>query len=381
MLNFSPSVRDELKRFLSEGWDKSTNKINLYENIDVDSLGILMSIKDIKSRDFVQSGTGVQQITPILDKQADLFCDDVRRLLLYKRIIPRNILLDYLKTIIAFHLSLYIQKLIDILPKMVERGTKKVEDNWSIVLDVTDNYESQMALIASGDADKMNNGLYEYIKCTFQINAALRMLKLEKNNSSNLEAALSALINKRSDLEVYYQVQWDTLSATWDEDDLEIVNEFSGYEDSSFNRYIELLMRLRGNYQYRFHVQMIDNLSNKNNERGFMAQGRSKRHPRRFVLGTRLLETLTQINLVNTNSEMLSSRAVSIEELMLIFRERYGLVINGLDEQRFVDADLNTIEAFKENVAAFKNKLRQIGFYNDLSDAFILQKIRPRYEI
>ena len=51
------------------------------------------------------------------------------------------------------------------------------------------------------------------------------------------------------------------------------------------------------------------------------------------------------------------------------------------NEQRFENADLNTIEAFKENVEAFKNKLRQIGFYNDLSDAFILQKIRPRYEI
>ena len=66
---------------------------------------------------------------------------------------------------------------------------------------------------------------------------------------------------------------------------------------------------------------------------------------------------------------------------MQIFRERYGLIINGLNEQRFENADLNTIEAFKENVEAFKNKLRQIGFYNDLSDAFILQKIRPRYEI
>lgn len=381
MLNHSPSVRDELKKFLSEGWDKSTNKINLYENIDVDTLGILMLIKDIKSRDFVQSGTGVQNITPILEKQSSLFCDDVRRLLLYKRIIPRNVLLDYLKTIIAFHLSLYIQKLIDLLPKMVAQGTREIEDSWNIVLDVTDNYESQIALIASSDADKMNNGLYEYIKCTFQINAALRMLKLAKNNSANLEAALTALNTRRPDLEVYYQVQWDTLSATWDEDDREIVNEFSDYEDSSFNRYIELLMRLRGNYQYRFHVQMIDNLSNKNNERGFMAQGRSKRHPRRFVLGTRLLETLTQINLLDTSKNHLSSKAVSIEELMMLLRQRYGLVINGLDEKRFEDADLNTIEAFKENVAAFKNKLRQIGFYNDLSDAFILQKIRPRYEI
>ena len=381
MLNHSPNVRDELRKFLSEGWDKSTNKINLYEGIDVDSLGILMLIKDIKSGGFVQSSGGIQNVRPILDKQADLFCDDIKRLLLYKRIIPRNVLLDYLKIIIAFHLSLYIQKLIYLLPKMVKDGNQNVIDDWSIVLDVTDDNESKVAVVASSDSERMNNGLYEYIKSTFQINTALKMLKLDKTNSSNIDAALDALTNKRDDLERYYQVQWDNLSGNWDADDKELVNEFAVYDDSSYNNYIELLMRLRGNYQYRYHIQMIDNLSNKNNERGFMAQGRSKKNPRRFVLGTRLLEALTQLNLLESNNDTLTSKAVSIEELMQIFKDRYGLIINGLDDKRFEDADLNTIQAFKENVSAFKNKLRQIGFYNDLSDAFILQKIRPRYEI
>ena len=111
-----------------------------------------------------------------------------------------------------------------------------------------------------------------------------------------------------------------------------------------------------------------------------MAQGRSRKHTRRFVLGTRLLETLTQINLLDEGKEI-RSKSVSIEELMHLFRTRYGLIINGLTDQRFSDADLSSIHAFKENVGFFKNKLRQIGFYNDLSDAFILQKIRPRYEI
>lgn len=381
MLNHSPHVRDELRNFLAEGWDKNTSKINLYEGIDIDSLGILMLIKDIKTGGFVASNSGVQNIKPILEKQAELFCDDVRRLLLYKRIIPRNVLLDYLKTIIAFHLSIYVQKLIYLLPKMIKTGIKEVEDDWSIVLDATDNFESKVAVIANADAEKMNNSLLEYFKSTFQINAALRLLKLDKNDSLNLNAAIDALNNRKKDLEIYYQVQWDNLSASWDEDDKEIVNEFAVYESSSFSKYIELLMRLRGNYQYRYYVQMIDNLSNKNNERGFISQGRSKKHPRRFVLGTRLLEALTQINLLESQGSALHSKAISIEELMEIFRKRYGLIINGLEDPKFAEADLNTIQAFKENVGAFKNKLRQIGFYNDLSDAFILQKIRPRYEI
>lgn len=62
-------------------------------------------------------------------------------------------------------------------------------------------------------------------------------------------------------------------------------------------------------------------------------------------------------------------------------RQRYGLIINGIDEPRFANADVQTHAAFKENMDAFRNKLRQIGFYSDLSDACILQKIRPRYKI
>ena len=72
---------------------------------------------------------------------------------------------------------------------------------------------------------------------------------------------------------------------------------------------------------------------------------------------------------------------LSIEELMNIIRDRYGLIINGITERRFRDANVNTHLAFKENVEAFKQKLRQIGFYDDLSDAYILQKVRPRYQL
>lgn len=381
MLSYAPTVKEELKDFLSEGWDSNTSKINVYDGIDIDSFGILMLIKDIKSKSgYLQSGTGIQNVRPILDRQAELFCDDVKNLLLYKRLLPRSVVLDYLKTLIAFHLSIYIQKLIYLLPKMIRAGTKDVPDDWSIVLDLTDDYESKSARLAAHDADRMNNGLYEYVKATFQINAALKMLRLDKANSGNLDLALQALLNRRTELESYYQVQWDNISAGWDEDDKALVSEFESYEDSDFDRYIELLVRLKGNYQYRFNVQMIDNLSNKNNERGFMAQGRSRKHPRRFVLGTRLLETLTQINLLE-EADGIRFKSLSIEGLLQLFRTRYGLVINGLDDSRFANADLSSIEAFRDNVDAFKSKLRQIGFYNDLSDAFILQKIRPRYEI
>ena len=73
--------------------------------------------------------------------------------------------------------------------------------------------------------------------------------------------------------------------------------------------------------------------------------------------------------------------SLSIEELVEKIRTRYGLVINGIYDTRFEDADVELNAAFADNMVALKNKLRQIGFYTDLSDACILQKIHPRYNI
>ncbi|HZH88542.1 MAG TPA: hypothetical protein VFD78_05120, partial [Chitinophagaceae bacterium] len=156
MLGANPTVKDDLKNFLMEGWDETTNKISVGNDLDVDSLGLLHIIKNVKPG-FLESSSSLNQITPLLDKQAELYCDDVRRLLVYKRLIPRNVLIDYLKTITSFHLSLYIQKLIHLLPKMVETGNKEIIDDWNIVLDATDNHESRIAKIAADDAENLTN--------------------------------------------------------------------------------------------------------------------------------------------------------------------------------------------------------------------------------
>jgi hypothetical protein len=121
----------------------------------------------------------------------------------------------------------------------------------------------------------------------------------------------------------------------------------------------------------------------KNSEYGFLADSRSRRHPRRAVLGSKLLETLVQLLVLEPDAKYsggFRARSLSIEELMERLRSRYGIIVNGLKEERFSGADVQAHAAFKENVDAFKNKLRQIGFYTDLSDAYILQKIRPRYK-
>lgn len=380
MLGTDPIVKEDLKNFLLEGWDQTTGQIITGDNIDVDSLGVLHLIKKVKLG-FLDSNATLNQIKPILLNQSELYCDDVRRLLVYKRLIPRNVLIDYFKTITSFHLSLYIQKLIYYLPKMIRSGSIEVEDNWSIVIDASDDLESKISKISTEDAKRLTSNINDYIKSTFQVNAALRRLKLSKDNSKNLQKALSILKEKPSDFEMYFEILWDRIYNSLDEEDKLLIDDKVQYEETYFDKYVQLIMKQRGAYQFKYHVQLIDKLSQKNDERGILSQGRSMKHPRKFVLGTRLLETLVQILVLEAKDDHFISKTLSIEELINQMRERYGLIISGTSEDRFKNPDLNTNLAFKENVEAFKHKLREIGFYNDLSDAYILQKIRSRYKL
>jgi len=381
MLSINPAVKEDLKKFLIEGWDATTETLNNVNNLDIDSLGMLSIIPKITPRFVLDTQTTLNKIAPLLNEQAELFCDDIRRLLVYKEKIPRSVLVDYLKTITSFHLSLYAQKLIQLLPIMVNKGTTKIEDKWNIVIDTTDNFESKVSNYAIEDADRLYNSIYNYIVATFKINMTLEYLDLNKDNSANLEIALNELNKKSIEKENYFRVKYNMLYKDLDAEDKLLVDDLTKYEDNYFDKYLAIILNSKAKRQFIEYKRLLANLSQNNSDRGFMAQGRSKKHPRRFVMGTRLLETLVQIMVLESNDDYFVTRSLSIEELMTMIRQRYGLIINGISEDRFRDSNVNTHLAFKENVEAFKYKLRQIGFYDDLSDAYILQKVRPRYQL
>src|SRR5262249_17434327 len=58
---------------------------------------------------------------------ADLMADDLVRLLQYRTRIPRSVMVDYLKILLAFHLALYHLRLMKLLPELVKRkGTETI---------------------------------------------------------------------------------------------------------------------------------------------------------------------------------------------------------------------------------------------------------------
>lgn len=125
----------------------------------------------------------------------------------------------------------------------------------------------------------------------------------------------------------------------------------------------------------------MDSLLLKNKENGLLAQSRTKGSPRRFVLGSKLLEVLLQVAVLNQDRGRFVTREIRIEELLAFLRNRYGLYIDRLPENGQANSSIVDRRALRLNLEAFKRRLREIGFYEDLSDAYVTQKVSPRYAI
>jgi len=61
-------------------------------------------------------------------------------------------------------------------------------------------------------------------------------------------------------------------------------------------------------------------------------------------------------------------------------RARYGFVVYA-PARRDEEAPPEEQEAWRRNRQAFRERLHQIGFFVDLSDAYNSQTLRPRYEV
>ena len=173
MINKRPEVRDALKEYMSIGWDNFSRKLVDNPTLDVDTAGLLHLIKMVDIDPKVVNV--IANIKPLLEKQADLYCDDVLRLLAYQKSIPRSVFIDYLRILTGFHLALYFHQLVYQLPKMVDTGSAEETKEWSMVVDMSDKLESEISDLACADMQRLLDGMINYIRASYTIKAVKRM--------------------------------------------------------------------------------------------------------------------------------------------------------------------------------------------------------------
>lgn len=391
------AARDALKRFFFPGIDLVTDRYDPNASVDVETQAILRL--DHQVTQDMKDSKEPSRHSPLLLSHADVMADDILRLLAYEPYIPRSVLVDYLKTLMAFHLALYHLKLLQILPKLVkQRSDNALEsspDPVALVVDMGDVNNPHMVELARKSTDRLYRQIPAFVQANFVVKKLDEMAEYLSKKTGKLTTPgggvftvgdLVSLLKPEHDAErqAYFKFRLASLieeSTSGNEDIDPEIREVTAMGLGEFESYIEILMAYRGKYHRQYITECLDSLLLKNKENGLLAQSRTKGSPRRFVLGSKLLEVLLQVAVLTQDDGRFVTREVRIEELLAFLRSRYGLHIDRLPEGAQANSSILDRRALRLNLEAFKRRLREIGFYEDLSDAYVTQKVSPRYAI
>lgn len=403
MLHFgSPSVRNELKQYLDEGKGAHGDT-----PLDVETLTVLRMVKD--HPDLHATKDVVAKYPPLCIGQARVMCDDIERILTYREVVPRSVMIDYLKTILALHLGIFTMRIgRQITGWLADKAchascrecpvsgqrAKPFEEcpyRISLTVDMGRDPDSRMASLAvSSAATAYEGGLAELVRGLFAMNHLLRYAETKRLSMEPRDVP-ALLASGDPAFEAHFNVILEGLFKS-DGDDAEgesAAPEIEALKDaplSSFERVVETVTQVRQKSHVTYLWQMLDKLFQKNQPFGSMIAGRTRTQPRRWHLGGRLLEVLVQLAVLRSVGEGAERRFVAepirVDELLTWLERRYGFVIAPAEHPDGPrPASIDEHRAFGLNVKAFKERLREIGFYDDLSDAFNAQMVQPRYDV
>ena len=158
-----------LKDFFFSGVDAHTEAPRLGDDIDVETQA-LISLSEILKLEITDraSPAARRSYPPLYPEAAELLADDVLRLLFHRDLIPRTVLVEYLKILFAFHLALYQLKIMKLLPAMVREG-KPLRAGGGFFLDVTGLPGSDPARLAERSAAAWYGRIPAFVGATFTV--------------------------------------------------------------------------------------------------------------------------------------------------------------------------------------------------------------------
>jgi hypothetical protein len=407
---------EHLERFFFQGHDRITGQTDTNATLDVETQALLRLLNQVE--DAPDTRAIRDSFPPLCVGSADLFADDIQRLLFYQQYIPRSVMVDYLKILIGFHLALYHLRLMKLLPALVRRkGGDPICSTTScpmdprniqnphgdcpyrlhLLVDVCGQADGAVATLAERSADAHYRRIPGFVKSYFATrkldefaNDMVRRGKLVKPTSGSFSVGevleLLDPMHKSERDKFFGQRVYGLIQDSGGGDDNELDPELKAVTEmglSDFDTYIEMLVAVRGAFHRRYITECLDSLLMKNRPGALVSQGRTKNAPRRFVLDSRLLEVLVQTAVLRPGGSLgYHTGDLRIDELLTILRERYGLCVDQLPPgDGFGDPTIADRKALRENHAAFVSRLRETGFYRELSDAYVTQTITPRYRI
>ena len=383
-------ILESLKRFFFAGVDPRTDRAVHGAEVDVETQAVINLAEafkgDITDREAPERRRAVHP--PLEPAAADLLVDDLLRLLYHQDVLPRSVLVEHMKILFAFHLARYHLRLMKWLPARVAGRSEPF--GGGLFLDAAGVPGTAAARLAERSARTWYDRIPAFIQATFTIRKLddlashlVRRGKLRRpaDGAFPVDQLLVLLggIHKLDRAGFAEARLHRVLEADDDQDSA--VDALLQLNLDPFTTYVEIVTAYRVRFHRGYLTDCLDSLMLKHRPGAMIAQ--PARGQRRFILDSRLLEVLLQLALLKpSDAGGFATAPIRVDEFLAILRDRYGLYVDQLPPGDGFDRPVITDqEALRQNRAAFVARLREIGFYNDLSDAYLTQTITPRYQI
>ena len=359
--------------------------------LDVETLFLLRLLEHFKT-DLPDNRKKVPPHAFLCPAQQWRFINVMFWLLVYNDIIPRRELIQYLISLFSFHAALYCLRSFSIIQKLADtkkfrctkcKGIKQdtlqslceCEHHPDIFVDLTNGQDRMCDELAKQRVAKHYGSMFRYFRAHYLLKKLDEFAQTFPGYKSTIEEAVSFMNHK--DLDGYFRTKLG--EATQVEEDAEQDPEIKAILDlklSPLDAFVEILYQKTFKSRSRNHKALMASLCGLNREDGFLHGGRGKR--RKYVLGNQLLELLVQLAVVGFRKKQFVTEPITVADFVKWLRDRYGILIDTTGEQ---NDSPEVARALESNYTALKGRLRQLGFFTDLSDASISQVIKPRFPI
>lgn len=397
-----PGILKQLKEFFQYGLDPALDRYDGVTKLDLETLAVLGLVDQVSTDPATSSIPPPRR--PLCLAQGRLMAEDLRLLLAYEGVVPRHVLASYVRVVLGLHLGLYMLRLLRLVPNRVERalqrdltlgcpiecGTTETSLTcpyaFDFVVDLTDEARSAPASLAAASASRYMDAVPAYVRAVIMVNrikefATVMAASGKIQEPNTLDDLLKVLAEPPSDIDGYFTA-WigNAISVGQDEGVDPVAQGILRMEGlSALEKYVELVCLQRMKIERGRVVDLVDSLAQKNKPGGFLRQPAGRGAARRFSLHSSLLEALVQIAVLERGSDQqIRARPVLIDEFVDWLRTRYGFVVYAPAHRAVLPEEQ---EAWKQNQQALRDRLHQIGFFVDLSDAYNSQTLRPRYSV
>jgi hypothetical protein len=390
---------DYLMSYLLEG-TKRDGQFNLvadeskFNELDIETQFLLRLLDNFKVDLPSTNANLVADYKFLCEAQQKQFLIDTMKLLVYKNSVPRRELFHYITVLFNFHTALFALKTFKQINSLVETQkskcgacvTIKGEADFhklcncdfqpKIFVDLTLGQDRICDALSKKSVENDYNEMYKYFKSHYKLVKLAEFAKTQGNQNPTVEQ-LSGYLNNPG-LEGFFNYKLSDITVDPDLSEDADVQAILQMNIPSIDKYVEILCNDKSNWKNLVarHKKLMGGLCNMNREDGFLQGGRGRQ--RKYVIGNLLLEVLVQLAVVSADPKGFKTQPITIVSFVEWLKNRYGIYINewitGSDSPE-------TAKALNNNFLALKERLRQLGFYTDLSDASNSQVIKPRFKI